>query len=208
MTDIVNPIAGTAATPLSEISIYALGRRVILRSVVPEDERWIYETAVSEEDGYKWRLRGQVIPYDAFMEQLWADVLCQYVVSARSGDGQPLALLQAYKPDFANGHTRVTLLVRKEYQKAGWPIEGVVLFLNHLFKIWNFRKIYFEGPEFALGAMGSGVGLLFVEEGRYGKHEFHDGEFHDFVVNALYRETFAELVQERLGYLFEGSTDS
>jgi hypothetical protein len=167
------------STPLSEVSIYELGRRVILRSVVAEGERWIYEAAVSEEDGYRWRLRGQVIPYDKFMEQLWSDVLCQYVVSARGGDGQALALLQAYKSDFRNGHAHVSVLLRKNYQQAGWPLEGVVLFLNHLFKVWNFRKIYFEGPEFTMGTMGSGAGVLFEEEGRYHQHEYHDGEFHD-----------------------------
>ena len=195
------------ATPLSDITIFQIGRRVLLRSIVDEDTAWIYDQAVSVDNGYQWRLRGQSVPRDKFVDQLWADALCNYVLVGRS-NGEALALLQAYKADFANGHVRVSLLFRPEHEKSGWPIEGVVLFLHHLFKVWNFRKIYFEGPEFALGNMASGVGFLFVEEGRYKDHEFHDGEFHDFVVNALYRDTFTEVVQDRMPYLFEDESTS
>lgn len=94
----------------------------------------------------------------------------------------------AYNPDMANGTVYLAALIDNKYHRKVWPMEGILMFVDYLFKNWNFRKIYAETPEFSASQFASGAGSLFVEEGRLSQHQFHQGKYWDYITYALTRE--------------------
>lgn len=178
------------------------GRHVRLTPLAPGHYDWLYATATSPAQGPRWRLRGAVPRPEQFVDWVWQGVLAQYVVT-RVDDDRPLALLQCCDADLRNQHASLTVLVDGAHQRLGWPLEGALLFVDHLFRTWPFRKLYLEGMEANLAAVVSGGGGLFVEEGRLRGHEWFAEAWTDWVTYALYREAFEAVA----GPYLEGLAD-
>jgi len=70
------------------------------------------------------------------------------------------------------------------------------LFIDYVFRIGGFRKLYFETVEFNLEQYGSGLGKFFVEEGRLRAHEYYDGIYWDTLVMAIYSERWREVREQ------------
>jgi RimJ/RimL family protein N-acetyltransferase len=123
---------------------------------------------------------------------LWLGVHTQLVVE--SLDGDPIGLVTSYGADLRSGHTKVACVLRPDYQRRGWPFEGVLRFVAHLFTHWPLRKVYFEAPapvavETGLATAGAGV---LVREACLTEHDRFEGELVDLVIFALTRERFYE----------------
>lgn len=71
---------------------------------------------------------------------------------------------------------------------TGVGIEATALTIDYLFRGWPFRKHYFEGTDFTLGPVKSGLGKYFHREGCLLYHEFLDGRWWDWETFAIYRE--------------------
>jgi hypothetical protein len=80
-----------------------------------------------------------------------------------------------------------------ELLRTGLGAQGLMLLADHLFRNWNFRKIYFEATEFNYAQFASGKGRLFVEEGRLTEHTFYDGRYWDLVVGSMTRDAWTRL---------------
>ena len=78
------------------------------------------------------------------------------------------------------------------------PLEAFMLFLDYLFTVFGFRKLYGEVLEFNLTSFRSIIGKIAHEEGRLRDHEYFDGRYWDLVFLAIYREEW-EAKRERLG---------
>ncbi len=175
-----------------------VGRRTLLRPVGPQDYDFLYSMAVLPENSIRWRFRGRSLSIDTFVQSLWQDVLCQYVIESRQ-NREIVGHVTSFRPEFRNGTAHLGVMVTPGARDQGWPLEGVVLFLDHLFLSYPLRKLYAETLEFNLSLFGAGVGRLFVEEGRLRQDEYHDGRYWDNVFLALYREAFEERVERVLG---------
>lgn len=163
------------------------GRRSYLTPVVPEMHRWLYELAISEAVGFRWRFRGTIPPFEVFVRELWNGVLTQFVsVSAR--DGSPQGLVVAYNQDFVQGFAYVGAVFSPSVTGTGVAIEAVGLFTEYLFGTWPFRKLYLEMPEFNYSQIASGAGSYFEVEGRLRNNDFYAGRYWDKLILAVYPE--------------------
>ena len=76
---------GVAFPPLS-------GKRVHLRPVLQSDYDFLYRLFTAEDHTFLWRFRGAAPGPEAFLQMLWQNVLCQFIVSdQRTGD--PVGLM-------------------------------------------------------------------------------------------------------------------
>ncbi len=143
----------------------------------------------------RYRLRGATPSPESFRQALWERVLAQFVVVC---DGKIIGLVSAFQPDFRNGHAHIAVVARPD-APPGTGMEGVSLLIEHLFAEFDLRKVYAEVMAPNAGAFGSGVGRVFVVEGRLTGHEYLEGEYHDMLVMAISRERWAENVDRLLG---------
>lgn len=165
-------------------------RRLALRPPLQRDLERLYSMAVSSDNAYRWRYRGTTPSWDTFHRQLWDGVLAQYLV-IRKNDSAVLGLVTLYNANLSSGYTYASALSTPEATGTGLVLEGLFLLLEHAFKTWNLRKIYFEVPEFNLDQFVSATRRGYVvEEGRLRDHETLLGRSWDLVFLAMYRDMF------------------
>jgi hypothetical protein len=166
------------------------GRHVFLRPVAPDDYRFLRAAELGGELAVRWRLRGASASPEQWAQNLWQSVLAQYlVVGAR--EPTPLGLVAVYQPNHRDGFAFLAAERFGPPRPVPVMMFGVALFIEHVFRCWNFHKLYLEVPEYNVSQLASGIGRLFTLEGRLREHLWYDGRRWDQIVLALYRDTWA-----------------
>lgn len=169
------------------------GKYVRVRPPRPEDFGAIYGWATSEEGGYRWRYRGSTPQPDDVVRLMWRQALVVFVVESLEKRDQ-VGVVSAYDPDFVGGTCYFQALYAPEYQGSGWPLEGLALLVEYVFRCWPLRKMYADIPEFNTDLLESAFLSTVREEGRLRKHGYYNGRYWDQITLALYREDW-ELVR-------------
>lgn len=138
----------------------------------------------------RYRLRGTTPSPEAFLRFVWDQVVAQFVVESR--DGRPIGVVSAFEPDFRNRFISIAACSVDELETSGLVLEGVALLVTYLFENFDLRKIYAESLERNYAQFAMGEGRLFEIEGRMREHEYIDGRYEDFVLLAIYRESWRE----------------
>jgi RimJ/RimL family protein N-acetyltransferase len=167
-----------------------VGRSVALRPVNQNDYDFLRQAEVSEQLGPRWRFRGSVPAPEMYPQALWQGVTAQFaIVDARSP--APIGLVSLYNVEHAHGTGYIAVA---DLGSGGGPthvVQGAILFLSYVFKVWNLRKLYAEAYEYNLAQFDSLNGRVLHEEGRLSEHAFMGGRYWDLVTLALYREEWA-----------------
>jgi len=169
------------------------GRAVSLTPLFPSDYPALYELAISEQVSYRWRFRGGIPNYEAFVQSLYVDVLSQFVVRSEPS-GAAVGHVVSYGTDFQNGYSYAGAMMRADLQGTGSGIEAFALFVRYLFATWNLRKVYLEVVEFNMPQFGSAIGRYVTEEGRLREHVYYQGRLWDQYLLALYRAQTFDIV--------------
>jgi RimJ/RimL family protein N-acetyltransferase len=184
---------GRARPDLPQMS----SRRVRLRTITDRDSTFLYDLMTSPQAGGRVRFGGATPDPQKVAASLWESVLAQFVVEGLQSQ-EPLGLVAVASPNFRDGFAYVSVLGTPAAQGSGLVLEGGLLGFHYAFSTWPFRKIYMEATEGSLQAFKSGLGDLFVEEGRLCKHAFWNGRYLDLVILAVYRDIWTRVAP---GYL-------
>lgn len=167
------------------------GRWVSLYPVGPADYDMLRRAEISDDLGVSWRLSGSTPSPEAYVQSLWAGVLAQFLV-VTNRDSRVLGLVAAYNADLSSGTCYVAFARFDTKDKSPAMVEGIVLFVDHLFSNWTFRKLYGESAGYNLGQLQTPIQRLLVEEGRLRDHVYAGGRYWDLHILALYRSTWDE----------------
>lgn len=167
------------------------GEYVGLRPIVGADYDLIFAWETSPEALLVYRHRGDTVAPEQFAERLWSGVVAQFMIYALR-DSMSLGLCAAYGADFRNGHIQIASLLAPEYRDRGWPLEGVVLFIEYLFHAYPVGKIYAEALEINAKTFGHGISAAFDLEGRLVGHDYIGGRHVDRLLFALHRDRYFE----------------
>lgn len=168
------------------------GRRVLLRAVLPADFEFLYRLNLESDIAVRWRHRGATPSPEQFIATLWQGVVAQYIIEELA-TSQPIGQVYLHRVDTGNATGYAAVAVLGSFARRGFALEAGGLFLDHVFKVWNLRKIYAESLDFNYSNFATGAGRYFREEGRLGEHEYHDGRYWDLVILALYREEWMNI---------------
>jgi hypothetical protein len=163
------------------------GRHVFLRTVTPEDYRFLQIFETSGDLGVQWRFRGRTPSPEQWAQMTWMDVLAQFLVIGRASN-LPLGVVAIYEPNFQDGHAKLAAARFDSGKRSPPMMIGVALFLRYAFTCWNLRKLYLELPEYNYAQFASGLDRVFRVEGRLREHYYFGGERWDQIVLAIYRE--------------------
>jgi RimJ/RimL family protein N-acetyltransferase len=160
-----------------------------LRPVVAGDYGWMFALEMDPETLPFYRHRARTPTFDDYVRSISSGVLAQFVIF-RLDDSQPVGLVAAYGADLRNGHARIAAILGPAFRKAGWPLEGIRLFVRYLFDEFPLRKLYADVLDPIAASTGLARGDLGVLEARYVEHEYVDGEWIDLLTFAVFREQF------------------
>lgn len=166
-----------------------VGRRVQIRPVYPSDHEYVYALANTPEIAPRWRYRGETPSFETFVRELWQGTLAHFIIE-RKVNGQALGYVQAFDASERNGWCYFAVMVDPTLFRSGWVIEGVALFVNYVFTLWNFSKLYAVLLEPAYNDLHGATGSWFVTEGCFKEHEWYDGAYRDLYLVTLRRDAW------------------
>lgn len=172
-----------------DVGPVAKSKRVRLRPIEVKDYPQLYTLAVDPETNFRWRFRGNTPSPQEFERALWEGVLAQFALVSISTE-RLCGFVVSYTADMRNRSAHIAVNLMPDFRFAAWPLEGLVLFVDYLFRLYDFRKLYAEVLGFNFHAIASGLDEYFVEEGRLRQHEFHDGQYWDLHILAIWRGTW------------------
>ncbi|WP_069167299.1 GNAT family N-acetyltransferase [Nocardia altamirensis] len=184
----VPELAPPPSDPLAPVLASSVFR---LDALQPADTEYLYALAVRPENCFRWRYRGVPPAPERFVEELWTQVVTQYLVR-RVDDNQPAGHVVAYSADRTGSHAYVGAVFEPRYAGTGLAAEVIGLFVRYLFHTFPFRKLYLEVPGFNWPQLSSGEGRYFQVEGRLRDHVYYAGRYWDQYVCAIYADQTSE----------------
>jgi RimJ/RimL family protein N-acetyltransferase len=166
------------------------GQHVHLRAVLPEDLAYLRLMETSSELAPRWRLRGRTPSPQDWAHGTSAGVLAQFMVIANR-DRTRVGLVTAFRANFQDGHARLAALAFNAKRPGPLMPVAIGLFIEYVFRCWNFRKLYMDVAEYNLPQMASGLDRIFAVEGRLREHYYLDGEYWDKLILSISREGWA-----------------
>jgi RimJ/RimL family protein N-acetyltransferase len=173
------------------------GPRVRLAPVRPEDHAFLYNLATSDENAYRWILRGNIPPFEQFIDQQTASFANGFTVWLKD-PAERIGQALLYNIDQRNGHLYVAVAVAPDGIGRGIGREALGVLIGYAFAVWPVRKIYAEVPGFTFSGVepnltGAPVMDLFAVEGRLRSHLYANGEYHDMYLIGFDRQRWAGL---------------
>jgi RimJ/RimL family protein N-acetyltransferase len=164
------------------------GRHTRVRPVLPSDYDWLYRVAMLSSAGSRWRLHGDMPNMEQFVQFLFQGSKATTIIEDL--DSRPLGMVQVWNTDSVSGHSQITAFLSPEAEGKGWPLEGVLMFIDYAFRAFNLRKIYIEALDTELQSYKSLVGTVLQQEGCFKQHKYVFGEYIDCYLFAIYRPQF------------------
>jgi hypothetical protein len=164
-----------------------------------DDYAMLRRIELSELIGPRWRHIGSTPSPEVWMQALHQGVLVAYVVCNRRME--PLGLVSCYN---ANPFDRYAYLAAMKFDPVRPSpkfLGGAILFIDYLFRSWQFRKIYIETLEYNLAQYGSGLQRSLKVESCLRSHHYYDGTWWDEYTLALYREDWSTRRQSYTPFL-------
>src|SRR5262249_7435820 len=146
-----------------------VGKNVGLRPIMPSDYALLQMLETNGEVGARWRFRGQTMSPEQWSATLWQGVLAQFLVFAH-GQELPIGMVKAYRASFQDRTAYIGGLRFDVGEESALMMRGFALFIEYVFRCFDFRKLYLESPSYNVGQFASGIGRYFEVEGQYKDH--------------------------------------
>jgi len=102
----------------------------------------------------------------------------------------PLGMVYTYQPDYFNGHAFLCTYIAPDYRGYFYGAEASLLFIDHIFAYYPFRKLYAEIYEYNTASLNNVLKSGWQEEGKLKQHRWHSDGYKDMLIFALYRAEF------------------
>ncbi len=159
--------------------------------MTPEDFGYLRLIETSSNFAPRWRLRGRTPSPPDWAQSSSSGVLAQFMVVSNRDRGR-IGLVTAFRANFQDGHARLAAVAFDPQTPSPVMPLAVGLFIDYVFRCWNFRKLYMDVAEYNLPQMASGMARLFTVEGRLSEHYHLDGRYWDKFILSISREAWAE----------------
>ena len=173
----------------SAMAMMLEGTQVHLRPPQPSDLSFLIDMATRHELAFRWLGLGAAASPASLERDLMDRTSVRFLVMSRQ-IGQPVALVACYDADLENGHAKVALSTGHHPQSILLGLQGAALFLEYLFAVYQFRRLYIEVPEEWSSVTSAGAFHFARQEARLRDHCYYQGAYHDLLVLAVDREAW------------------
>ena len=107
-----------------------------------------------------------------------------------------LGIAYTYEFHPLEGHTKMTLAVKKEYISTG--IGGIITatFLGHLFKTYALRKVYMNIFDYNNNSIDALKSLGLKEESRLKEYHYYNNNYYDLVIFSVSKSEYELLLNK------------
>jgi RimJ/RimL family protein N-acetyltransferase len=190
--------ASTTAIPTARLA----GRYSALRQLAPADYEWFYAVCMQPQNLMTFRFGGIPPSPERFNAIVWQGVSCQFVITRPERAMDRVGVVTFYGQNDHSQVASLALVLHEDFWQAGWPWEGVVLAIDHFFRVTRTRKLCIELAEWNRERLGALESLGLRHEGCLREQEYMDGRYWDRDLYALFRDdwdTLRATVLKRFG---------
>lgn len=127
-----------------------------------------------------------------FLEQLDGHFHDFYMVYVEN-DYEPVGYVYSFDFLPTDGHCRICVYIDVEYRLSGVGGIATVLFIKDLFTAYPLRKVYVTVFSYNTQSLESNLRAGFIEEAVLPSFKFYDGEYYDYHILSLSRDSFSQL---------------
>ena len=162
--------------------------RPLEKSDAPLLTRWINDSEVTQ-------FLERTMPMMHATEEKWIDGLAgsktDIVLLIVTNTGEPIGVMGIHGMNWIDGTaTTGAFIGEKEYWGKGFGTDAKMILLNYAFNILNLRKICSRVYAFNVRSIAYSKHCGYVDDGVQKKHVFRNGEYHDVIQLALFKENW------------------
>lgn len=165
------------------------GRATNLRPFAGSDHDWAAQLLSSPVLFERGWLRGQTPAPGTWPEVLWAGVPVQMTVRSHWSETR-LGIVRATNLDLRERHAYLDAVFDPSALATGWVLEGIGVFIDHLFGAWPLRKLYAEVSAPVWQRLGTAPARLLDIEGCLRGHRWVSGNREDVYVVSIHHSTW------------------
>jgi diamine N-acetyltransferase len=135
--------------------------------------------------------RRTVVSYEKFLVEHKRDMERErhlQFIAEITGKNKALGTIYSYNLNLVDGNAFIGGYMPEDTRGLGYGAISCALYLPYLFEFFLLHKVYFEAFGYNKFSLPMLRNFGFVEEGRFKEHRFHDGEYHDLIRMAVYRD--------------------
>jgi len=167
------------------------GKKVILRTVSPDEVDQIYELITDiNKKGLYWHL--QIPPLNKFREEyretgFWSHDEGRMLILSHEGDyvGE---ILYFKGLDYQSGYEVGYELFDMKYAGQGYMTEALMLFCAYMFAVWPINRLQVNVMSQNIASIRVVEKCGFTYEGTMRQATFHNGVYHDLKLYSILRE--------------------
>lgn len=130
---------------------------------------------------------------------IWQMATLQYAVRERS-QGRVIGLMQGTDESPRDRTIGLGIVMDSSFWRRGWPVEALLLFLDFLFEVRGYRKVYFEMLDSTRRRAAGILDLWTRKEVTFTRHHRNSlGEYEDWHVFSMGHRDWDPTLVERLG---------
>jgi RimJ/RimL family protein N-acetyltransferase len=161
------------------------GRRVTLEPLNAAHIDAVYGILKKDDMAGRWPRRNGVTTRAEFRESIWQTSPLQFAMVKRHSS-DVVGLLQALGIDDRNGTVGIGVVIDPDLWLRGWPFEGMVLFIDFLFRRKGYRKAYFEMPASNVRRVGTAMRRWLAQEVTLKQQLWNGQDYEDSFVFSLF----------------------
>ena len=178
--------------------IFRRGKKIFFRPIekadAPTMQRWQNDPEVS-------RFLTSTRPFTLTDEESWVEGLGKrkedVVLAIEVINGPFIGTMGLHGISWTNRTaTTGTCIGEKEHQGKGYGTDAKMILLDYAFNTLNLRKINSSAIAYNGRSIGFNTKCGYKEEGRRKQEIFRDGEYHDKVLLAVFKEDWLPLWEE------------
>jgi RimJ/RimL family protein N-acetyltransferase len=173
-------------------------RRIYMRHICNSDLKILCQWRNSQDFRKYCSVRRNKISLPLFKKELQKDFrrdrhLQMLIFLKRTN--KPIGTIYSYGLKKTDGYACVTTFLSRSYQKKGYGVEAVALFLYCLFSNYSLYKIYMDIYEYNKSSLSTIANAGFSEEGRFKEHRLYNGKRYDLFRYATYRKNLSKITK-------------
>jgi RimJ/RimL family protein N-acetyltransferase len=114
-----------------------------------------------------------------------------FIVAGKDKD-VPLGYIQFLDFDHIDQTVKLGICLSPEIQGKGIGHEVLSLAFKYLYNCWAVRKVILEVRDDNRGAINCYEKIGFMQCGKYSKHKYFDGKWHDLIIMEIFLDTLVK----------------
>ena len=172
---------------------------IFLKFLQEQDVSIIYNWDCDLTTRHFWHDYAELEPLFSYKENVlknWQKKYHQIFMIFEKKSNLPVGFIYSSKYDKENGHLDISIYVDQKFRKSYVAAEAGILFCDHLFKNYPLRKIYLTSYSNNSNSLAFSKSAGFTEEGRFKKHRYFNGSYHDKIILSLFKEDFYQKIMK------------